>query len=57
MRYEFVQKLIRVFNERRVAYHLACAYAAAREEGDKREGAILALMTNEERQRAREARQ
>ena len=56
MRYAFAQNLIRLFNQCRVAYRLAAAAAAAHEDGDGRRDAILALMTDEEREKAREAR-
>ena len=47
--------LLEVFNSSRVAYHLAAAAAAAHEDGDKRRDSILALMTDSEREMAREA--
>ena len=56
MRYAFAQKLLRLFNQCRVAYHLAAAAAAAHEDGDERRDSILALMTDEEREMAREVR-
>jgi len=56
VRYTFVQKLLPMFQEYRVGWYLAMASAAAHEDGDKRRDAILALMTDEERERAREAR-
>ena len=56
MRYAFVQNLLRLFQHCRVAYHLAAAAAAAHEDGDERRDAILALMTDEEREMAREVR-
>ena len=56
MRYAFVQNLLRLFQYCRVAYHLAAAAAAAHEDGDERRDSILALMTDEERDKAREAR-
>jgi len=55
VRYAFAQKLIRLFNQCRVGYHLAAAAAAAHEDGDGRRDAILALMTDSEREMAREA--
>ena len=55
MRYAFVQNLLRLFQHCRVAYHLAAAAAAAHEDGDKRRDSILALMTDSEREMAREA--
>ena len=56
MRYAFVQNLLRLFQHCRVGYHLSCAAAAAHEDGDERRDAILALMTESEREMAREAK-
>ena len=56
MRYAFAQNLLRLFNCCRVAYHLAAAAAAAHEDGDERRDSILALMTEAEREKAREAK-
>lgn len=57
MNYRAAQAMLQAFNASRVAYHLACAVAAAHEDNDKRRDEILALMTDDERRRAREARQ
>ena len=56
MKYAAIQKLLSLFDRCRVAYHLAMAAAAAHEDGDQRRDAILALMTESEREMAREAR-
>lgn len=54
MRYAFIQALLEVFKDSRVAYHLAAAAAAAHEDGDNRRDQILSLMTEAERQAVRE---
>lgn len=56
MRYTFVQKLLPLHKQSRVGYHLVCAVAAAHEDGDQRRDAILALLTDDERQAAKEAK-
>ena len=56
MRYAFVQKLLPLHKQSRVGYHLALAVAAAHEDDDPRRDRILALMTDEERQAAKDAK-
>lgn len=56
MDYRRAQKALLLFQNSRVAYHLFCAVAAAHEAGDERRDAILALMTDDERERARSAK-
>ena len=45
--------LLEAFKHSRVGYHLACAFAAAFEEGDPRADQIKALMTEQELAKAR----
>ena len=45
-----------LFQHSRVSYHLAMLVAAAFEDGDPRREQFLALMNDEEREKAREAR-
>lgn len=56
MRYAFIQNLLPLHRKSRVGYHLACAAAAASEDGDDRMRAIIDLMTDEELEAAREAK-
>ena len=56
MRYDFIQKLLPLHKKSRVGYHLAMSVAAAHEDGDKRRDAILALLTDDERKAAKEAK-
>ena len=57
MKYSAIQKLLPLFRQSPVGWHLAMAAAMAHERGEvARRDAILALMTDDERQKARAAR-
>lgn len=56
MKYDRIQKLFPLFRQSRVGYFLAMAAAAAHEDGDSRRDQILELMTDDERNRAKESK-
>ena len=56
MKYDRIQKLLPLFRQSRVGWHLAMAAAAAHEERDVRRDRIMDLMKPDEREKAREAR-
>ena len=55
MKYDRIQKLMPLFRQSRIGYHLAMAAAAAHEENDVRRDRIMDLMKPDEREKAREA--
>ena len=55
MKYDRIQKLMPLFRQSRIGYHLAMAAAAAHEERDVRRDRIMGLMKPDEREKVREA--